>query len=66
MGKDLKGKYRARITLFNMLNYAYQNDVIMKNSCNGMVNSDIGRSTQKKEALTLEQQKGNAGQKQHV
>lgn len=49
--------YQARITLFNMLDYAYQNDVIMKNPCNGMVKSDIGKPTQKKEALTLEQQK---------
>ena len=29
----------------------------MKNPCNGMVKSDIGKPTQKKEALTLEQQK---------
>ena len=49
--------YQARITLYNMLDYAYQNDVIMKNPCNGMVKSDIGKPTQKKEALTLEQQK---------
>lgn len=49
--------YQARITLFNMLDYAYQNDVIMKNPCNGMVKSDIGKPTQKKEALTLEWQK---------
>ena len=40
-----------------MLDYAYQNDVIMKKPCNGMVKSDIGKPTQKKEALTLEQQK---------
>ena len=46
--------YQARITLYNMLDYAYQNDVIMKNPCNGMVKSDIGKPTQKKEALTLE------------
>lgn len=36
-----------------MLDYAYQNDVIMKNPCNGMVKSDIGKPSQKKEALTL-------------
>ena len=35
----------------------YQNDEIMKNPCNGMVKSDIGKPAQKKEALTLEQQK---------
>lgn len=39
--------YQTRIALFNMLDYAYQNDVIMKNSCNGMVKSDIGKPTQK-------------------
>ena len=49
--------YQTRIALFNMLDYAYQNDVIIKNPCNGMVKSDIGKPTQKKEALTLEQQK---------
>ena len=49
--------YQTRIALFNMLDYAYQNDVIMKNPCNGMIKSDIGKPTQKKEALTLEQQK---------
>lgn len=49
--------YQTRIALFNMLDYANQNDVIMKNPCNGMVKSDIGKPTQKKEALTLEQQK---------
>ena len=46
--------------MFNILDYAYQNDVIMKNpcnGCNGMVKSDIGKPTQKKEALTLERQK---------
>lgn len=49
--------YQARITLYNMLDYAYQNDVIMKNPCNGTVKSDIGKPSQKKEALTLEKQK---------
>ena len=49
--------YQARITLYNMLDYAYQNDVIMKNPCNRMVKSDIGKPSQKKEALTLERQK---------
>lgn len=49
--------YQTRVTLFNMLDYAYQNDVIMKNSCNAMVKSNIGKPSNKKEALTLEQQK---------
>lgn len=49
--------YQTRIALYNMLDYAYQNDVLMKNPCNSMVKSDIGKPTQKKEALTLAQQK---------
>lgn len=49
--------YQARIALYNMLDYAYQNDVILKNPCNKMVKSDIGRSSRKKQALTIEQQR---------
>lgn len=49
--------YQTRIALYNMLDYAYQNDVIMKNPCNGMVKSDIGKPSRKKEALTLDQQR---------
>lgn len=49
--------YQARITLYNMLDYAYQNDVILKNPCNKMVKSDIGQPSDKKQALTIEQQK---------
>lgn len=49
--------YQARIALFNMLDYAYQNDVIMKNPCNAMVKSNIGKESRKKEALTKEQQR---------
>lgn len=64
--------YQTRIALYNMLDYAYQNDVIMKNPCNGMVKSDIGKPSQKKEALTLDQQRkfvkgieGNAYENQY-
>ena len=64
--------YQARITLYNMLDYAYQNDVIMKNPCNKMVRSDIGKPSEKKEALTLQYQrefcnviKGNAYEYQY-
>ena len=49
--------YQARITLYNMLDYAYQNDVIMKNQCNKMVRFDIGKPSEKKEALTLQYQR---------
>ena len=49
--------YQAKITLFNMLEYAFQNDVIPKNPCNKLVKYDIGEKSKKKEALTVEQQK---------
>ena len=49
--------YQAKITLFNMLEYAFQNDVIPKNPCNRLVKYDIGEKSKKKEALTIEQQK---------
>ena len=49
--------YQARITLYNMLDYAYQSDVIMKNPCNKLVRSDIGKPASKKQALTIGQQK---------
>ncbi len=49
--------YQTRIALYNMLDYAYQNDVILKNPCNKMVKSNIGKPSSKKEALTLFQQK---------
>ncbi len=48
--------YQARIALYNMLDYAYQNDVIMKNPCNKLVRSDIGKPVSKKQALTIPQQ----------
>lgn len=49
--------YQAKITLYNMLDYAYQNDVILKNPCNKMVKHDVGLPSDKKQALTIEQQK---------
>lgn len=49
--------HQTRITLYNMLEYAYQNDVILKNPCNKMVNSGVGKPSEKKQALTIEQQK---------
>lgn len=49
--------YQTRIALYNMLDYAYQNDVILKNPCNKMVKSDVGQPSDKKQALTIEQQK---------
>lgn len=49
--------YQTRITLYNMLDYAYQNDVIIKNPCNKMVKSNVGKPSDKKQALTIDQQK---------
>lgn len=49
--------YQTRIALYNMLDYAYENDILVKNPCNSLVKSDIGKDTKKKEALTLEQHK---------
>ena len=49
--------YQTRIALYNMLDYAYQNDVILKNPCNKMVKSDIGKQSRKKQALTIGQQR---------
>lgn len=55
-----------------MLEYAYLNDVIMKNPCSKVVKSDIGKSSRKKEALTRDVQrtfcqiaKGNAYEYQY-
>ena len=45
--------YQTRIALYNMLEFAYQNDILMKNPCNSMVKSNIGKESSKKEALTL-------------
>ena len=64
--------YQARIALFNLLDYAVQNDVIIKNPCNKTVKANIGKAATKREALTIEQQrkflkgiKGNAYENQY-
>lgn len=49
--------YQTRIALYNMLDFAYQNDIIMKNPCNKTVKSDIGKSSKKMEALTIDTQR---------
>ena len=49
--------YQTRITLFNMLEFAKENDVILSNPCKKSVKSDMGRPSQKKEALTIDIQK---------
>ncbi len=49
--------YQARISLYNMLEYAVENDMLPKNPCTKLVKSSIGAPSEKKEALTLEEQK---------
>lgn len=49
--------YQTRIALFNMLEFAKENDVIRYNPCKKSVKSDMGKPSQKKEALTIDIQK---------
>lgn len=49
--------YQTRIALYNMLEFAMENDVIINNPCKKSVKSDMGKPSDKKEALTIETQK---------
>ena len=49
--------YQTRITLYNMLEFAKENEVILSNPCKKSVKSDMGKPSQKKKALTIEEQK---------
>lgn len=49
--------YQTRITLFNMLEFAKENDVILSNPCKKSVKSNVGKPSKKKEALTVDVQK---------
>ena len=49
--------YQTRITLYNMLEFARENDVILINPCKRSVKSNMGKPSQKKKALTVETQK---------
>ena len=49
--------YQTRIALFHMLEFAKENDVIRYNPCKKSVKSDMGKPSQKKEALTVDIQK---------
>ncbi len=49
--------YQTRITLYNLLEFAKENDVIITNPCKRSVKSNIGKPSEKKEALTIENQK---------
>lgn len=49
--------YQTRVTLFNMLEFAKENDVIINNPCKKSVKSDMGKPSEKKKALTIDMQK---------
>ena len=49
--------YQTRIALYNMLEFVKENDVIINNPCKKSVKSDMGKPSDKKEALTIETQK---------
>ena len=49
--------YQTRIALFNMLEFAKENEVILSNPCKKSVKSDMGKPSQKKEALTIDIQR---------
>lgn len=49
--------YQARITLYNMLELAKENDILRYNPCKRSVKSDMGKPSDKKEALTIDVQK---------
>lgn len=49
--------YQTRIALYNMLEFAKENEVIITNPCKKSVKSDIGKPSDKKEALTIYDQR---------
>lgn len=49
--------YQTRIALYNMMDFAKENDVIINNPCKKSVKSDMGKPSDKKEALTIDVQK---------
>lgn len=49
--------YQTRISLFNMFEFAKENDVIINNPCKKSVKSDMGKPSEKKEALSIDVQK---------
>jgi len=49
--------YQAKIALYNMLEFARENDVLISNPCKKSLKSDMGKPSEKKEALTIDIQK---------
>ena len=49
--------YQTRIALYNMFEFARENDVLIANPCKKSLKSDMGKPSNKKEALTIDVQK---------
>ncbi len=49
--------YQTRIALFNMLEFAKENDIIINNPCKKSVRSDMGKPSDEKKALEIADQK---------
>ena len=49
--------YQTRIALYNMFEFARENDVLIANPCKKSLKSDTGKPSDKKEALTIDVQK---------
>ena len=49
--------YQTRIALYNMLEFAKENDIITSNPCKRSVRSDIGKPSEEKRALKINEQK---------
>lgn len=49
--------YQARIAIYNMFEYAKENEVLRSNPCKKSVKSDMGKPSEKKVALTRDIQK---------
>ena len=49
--------YQTRIALYNMFKFARENDVLIANPCKKSLKSDMGKPSDKKEALTIDVQK---------
>lgn len=49
--------YMTRATLFNMLEFARDNDILLSNPCKKYLKTNIGKQPVTREALTIEEQK---------
>ncbi len=49
--------YQTKIALYNMFEFARENDVLISNPCKKSVKCDMGKPSEKKEALTIDVQR---------